>query len=114
MSRSFNVRPLVTPLLVRALFAVALPLAGCSTNAATEDPAGTSKADLAGFDEVVYVSRQNYDGKTPVVADGMGQVMDYGRYVPGARLEVRNLRNNEVRNLLDGSRFAKADVREWT
>ena len=36
------------------------------------------------------------------VAGGMGQVMDYGRYVPGGRLEVLDLRDGNVDNIIGG------------
>lgn len=116
MPRRLNARSLVTPLLVGLLSSAAVPLVACSTDGAsgTGGGLGGSTADQAGFDEVVYVVRQTVvkDGKAivPAVADGMRQVMDYGRYVPGARIEVRNLRTRDVRNLLEGARYAKADV----
>jgi hypothetical protein len=98
------------PHLARLLAVLAVPLGACSSNV----PTGGSTADQAGFNEVVYVVRQHTEitGATVTidVADGMGQVMDYGRYVPGARIEVRNLVNQDVRNILEGSRYEKADV----
>lgn len=99
--------PLARTALIGALAALSAPLVGCSTNGATDDSVGKN----AGFEEVVYAVRQTQmpDG-TPVVADGMGQVMDYGRYVPGGRIEVRNLSTGEVRNILEGSRYTTADV----
>src|SRR5215471_4957444 len=112
MSRPLNPRSLVRPLLVGLLAAVAAPLGGCTTNGGGPSDQG-SPADT-GFEEMIYVVRQNtiVDGKSVQidVADGMGQVMDYGRYVPGARLEVRNLSTGEVRNLIEGSRYEKADI----
>ncbi|HEX4341457.1 MAG TPA: hypothetical protein VH062_36360 [Polyangiaceae bacterium] len=108
MSRPFNPRSLVSPLLLGMLAAAFVP--GC----ATKGPDVGQAAAPDGFDEIVYAVRQNTvgSGKTVTidVADGMGQVMDYGRYVPGARLEVRNLTNGDVRNLIEGDRFAKADI----
>lgn len=108
MPRTLNARPRLGsawPLLAAA----ALPLLGCSTSGPTE-----GQTNPTGFDEVVYVVRQHtvVDGEDVriVVADGMGQVMDYGRYVPGARIEVRNVETREVRNLLEGEEYAKADV----
>jgi hypothetical protein len=92
------------------LASLVFPLAGCTTSAPTE---GNQKED-SGFDEVVYVVRQNtvVDGKdvSVVVAGGMGQVMDYGRYVPGARIEVRNVDTKDVRNILEGDQYVAADV----
>jgi hypothetical protein len=111
MSRPFNPRSLVSPLLLGLLAAVAVPLGGCTTSGPSEQ---TGEVQAAGFDEMVYVVRQNtiVDGKSVQidVADGMGQVMDYGRYVPGARLEVRNLTTGDTRNLIEGSRYEKADI----
>src|SRR5262245_53315792 len=111
MSRPLNPRSLVSPLLVGLLAAVAVPLGGCTTGSG--GPSEPAPADT-GFEEMIYVVRQNtiVDGKSVQidVADGMGQVMDYGRYVPGARLEVRNLSTGDVRNLIEGSRYEKADI----
>jgi hypothetical protein len=116
MPRLLKPRSLVTPLLAGLLSAAAVPLIACSTDgpSGTGSGAGGSTADQAGFDEVVYTVRQTMvkSGKTVTitVADGMGQVMDYGRYVPGARIEVRNLRTGDVRNVLEDKRYAQADV----
>jgi hypothetical protein len=79
------------------------------------EPSPETTADDLGFDEIVYVVRQHtvIDDRGGVridVAGGMGQVMDHGRYVPGGRIEVRNLATGAVRNLLEGSRFARADI----
>jgi hypothetical protein len=84
-------------------------LAACS---GTEDPAPTTGT---AFQEIVYVVRQHTttDGEGNVqvtVAEGMGQVMDYRRYVPGARIEVRDLASGETRNILEGEEYALADV----
>jgi hypothetical protein len=62
---------------------------------------------------IVYAVRQhtvlgdNGDVQTIDVAGGMGQVMDYGRYQPGGRLEVLDLRTGAVRNLIEG--YPKAE-----
>jgi len=101
----------VSPLLLGLLAAVAVPLGGCTTSGPSEQ---IGESSATGFDEMVYVVRQNtiVDGTSVQieVAGGMGQVMDYGRYVPGARLEVRNLQSGDVRNLIEGSRYEKADI----
>jgi hydrazine synthase alpha subunit-like protein len=86
-----------------------LLLAGCSGTEGPAQPTGT------GFQEIVYVVRQHTttdaDGNVQVVvAEGMGQVMDYRRYVPGARIEVRDLASGETRNILEGEEYALADV----
>ncbi|HVU00255.1 MAG TPA: hypothetical protein VHE30_00835 [Polyangiaceae bacterium] len=107
MLRSLSLRG---PHLARLLAALAVPLGACSSNV----PKDGTTADEAGFDKVVYVVRQtstvNGNDIQIDVADGMGQVMDYGRYVPGARIEVRNLVTRETENILEGARYAKADV----
>lgn len=110
MSRPLTLRSLLGSFAYGLIAVFAAPLVSCTTNG----PNQANLADSAGFDEVVYAVRQNTieQGNTVTVdvADGMGQVMDYGRYVPGARIEVRNLRTGDVRNLIEGARFAKADV----
>jgi hypothetical protein len=64
--------------------------------------------------KIVYAVRQHtlLDGSgsptTIDVAGGMGQVMDYGRYQPGGRLEVLDLRDGKVVNLI--AAYPEADV----
>ena len=82
----------------------------CSSDATPADSASNG-----GVDEIVYAVRQHTtvddDGKVQVdVAGGMGQVMDYRRYVPGARIEVRNLATGATRNIIEGDEYALADV----
>jgi hypothetical protein len=94
--------------LSRALLASVAPLAlSCSS----DEPAATSNP---GVNEIVYAVRQHTtiegDEVEIEVAGGMGQVMDYRRYVPGARLEVRNLASGEVRNIIAGADYEQADV----
>ncbi|MBM4361742.1 MAG: hypothetical protein FJ104_03600 [Deltaproteobacteria bacterium] len=102
MPRTLLSRALLHPLL-RAL-PLALLLPGCGDPEAT----GDFTAEQAGFEEIVYAVRQHTveagDDVSITVADGMEQVMDYGKYVPGARIEVRDLRTSAVRNLLEGAR----------
>src|SRR4030095_7553808 len=104
MSRT---KALARPKLVGLVTALAWPIAACSTSS-------TDKTSDYGFEEVVYGVRQTVNEGVPVVADGMGQVMDYGRYVPGGRIEVKNLSTGDIRNILekvDGGRdYSKADV----
>jgi hypothetical protein len=90
------------------LFTLAPLGTGCSSNT----PASGSGTD---FQEIVYSVRQHTttdaDGTAHVnVADGMGQVMDYRRYVPGARIEVKNLVSGATRNILEGEDYKLADV----
>lgn len=96
------------PLLLLGL----LPLAtACSSGEPVPPGAETGTA----FQEIVYVVRQHTtvgdDGSIQVlVTEGMGQVMDYRRYVPGARIEVRDLATGNTRNILAGEEYALADV----
>src|SRR5437870_606027 len=97
------------------LYAGSLPLlaalgflAGCSGSSkdVSNDPGDVSR--------IVYAVRQNTtvaaDGTVSIdVAGGMGQVMDYGRYVPGGRLEVFDLRTSKVTgNIIEA--YKTADV----
>jgi len=82
-------------------------LAGCSAKTTDDDGAGS-------VSRIVYAVRQNTtvaaDGTVTIdVAGGMGQVMDYGRYVPGGRLEVFDLKTGKVQgNLIED--YPSADV----
>ena len=84
-------------------------LAGCSSKGA--DSASDGLGDVS---RIVYAVRQNTtvgtDGSVKIdVAGGMGQVMDYGRFVPGGRLEVFNLRTGKVSgNIIED--YKTADV----
>jgi hypothetical protein len=98
----------LSPLLCASVGALAL---ACSGQEATPPGASTG----TDFQELVYVVRQHttVDGEGNVavlVTEGMGQVMDYRRYVPGGRIEVRELSTGETRNILEGEEYALADV----
>jgi hydrazine synthase alpha subunit-like protein len=85
--------------------------AGCGSSETANPGADTGKA----FQELVYTVRQHTttdaEGNTSVlVTEGMGQVMDYRRYVPGARIEVRELASGNTRNIIAGDEYALADV----
>jgi len=75
-------------------------LPGCSTRSTDDDGAGN-------VSRIVYAVRQHTavkeDGSISIdVAGGMGQVMDYNRYMGGGRLEVFDLKTNKVQaNLID-------------
>jgi hypothetical protein len=78
---------------------------------------GTTKTEEPSSDRVsrlVYAVRQHTvldaDGNVTTidVAGGMGQVMDYGRYVPGGRLEIYDLTSGGTENIIEG--YATADV----
>jgi Hydrazine synthase alpha subunit middle domain len=83
-----------------SLLAALAVLPGCSGN----DPDGT---------RIVYAVRQHTsvaaDGTVSIdVAGGMGQVMDYGRYEPGGRLEVFGLGTHQIENIIED--YPTADV----
>ena len=104
-SRSYRFRAATAlPLLA----AMALPFVGCTNDAPETE-------DERGFSKIVYAVRQHTvlqpDGNVTIdVAGGMGQVMDYLRYNPGGRLEVRDLNTGKVVNLIAGDRYKNADV----
>ena len=86
-------------------------LPSCSSKAPDNAPGDVSR--------IVYAVRQNTavaaDGTVTIdVAGGMGQVMDYGRYMPGGKLEVFDLKNgdpdyvNHVPNIIED--YPTADV----
>jgi hypothetical protein len=86
-----------------------LGLASCS---------GKTPEELAPGDvgKIVYAVRQHTEvddagNAAPEdidVAGGMGQVMDYGRYHPGGRLEVLDLKTSEIVNLI--AAYPEADI----
>jgi hypothetical protein len=90
-----------------ALLGALAVLSGCS--GAEEDPS----ENPVGVSKIVYAVRQHtvVEGgqvQSIDVAGGMGQVMDYGRYVPGGRLEILDLRTGDKENILED--FPTADV----
>ncbi|RYZ10039.1 MAG: hypothetical protein EOO73_00195 [Myxococcales bacterium] len=93
-----------------ALIGALAVLTGCGNSEKPGDGAGVS---IDGVSQIVYAVRQHTvmeDGKVERidVAGGMGQVMDYGRYVPGGRLELRDLATGKVDNIIEG--YEAADV----
>ena len=82
-------------------------LPGCSTKSTDDDGAGN-------VSRIVYAVRQHTivdaDGTPRIdVAGGMGQVMDYGRYMPGGKLEVFDLKTGNVQaNIIED--YPTADV----
>jgi Hydrazine synthase alpha subunit middle domain len=90
-----------------ALLGALALLSGCS---------GSDKAEpevAGGVGKIIYAVRKHTvtDGdqvKSIDVAGGMGQVMDYGRYVPGGSLELLDLRTGKRENILEG--YETADV----
>ena len=92
-----------------------LGLVACTGTSDTLTP-DNSKTDVS---KIVYAVRQNTltdaDGNATSidVAGGMGQVMDYGRYVPGGKLEIYDLRTADTQNLigdLDQADISSVDV----
>jgi hypothetical protein len=82
-------------------------LTGCSGG--DEEPV----TGPGGVSKIVYAVRQHTvveggEVTTIDVAGGMGQVMDYGRYVPGGRLEIRDLRTGKTENIIED--YKTADV----
>ncbi len=72
----------------------------------------SSEAPKSEAGKVVYAVRQHTlvnGGEVSIeVAGGMGQVMDYGRYVPGGRIEVVDLDSGAIENVLED--FQSADI----
>ena len=102
----FRTQPLLIGALV-ASFAAGLSSTSCSGQDESEEPT------LKNVRKIVYAVRQHTwrdgDGKVQInVAGGMGQVMDYLRYVPGGRLEVYDLETRKAQNIIAG--FKDADV----
>jgi mono/diheme cytochrome c family protein len=103
-------RPLSLHRLARlgaAPFCALLGLVGCSSD--VEKP----ESDGLGVSQIVYAVRQHtvVDAGTVTridVAGGMGQVMDYGRFVPGGRLEILDLKTGDAVNVIED--FTSADV----
>lgn len=102
---SFGGRLLAASVLCAATLAATVAVPSCSS----EGDRAPSRTEVT---RVVYAVRQHTvvddDGVSIDVAGGMGQVMDYKRYVPGGRLEVLDLRTGEVENVISG--FETADV----
>jgi hypothetical protein len=87
-------------------------LAGC-TSTSTDNGSPDGPGDVS---RIVYAVRQTTTvSKTGVVtidvAGGMGQVMDYGRFVPGGRLEVFDLKSGKVQgNIIEDAKYAASDI----
>ena len=91
-----------------SLLAALALLPDCSTKSTGGDDGAGSVS------RIVYAVRQHTavsaDGTVNIdVAGGMGQVMDYGRYNPGGRLEVFDLKTGKVQsNIIEA--YEAADV----
>jgi hypothetical protein len=104
-------RPRTSLYLLPLLLTSASLTLGCSSDGSADGNAGAN----GDVQEIVYTVRQHTtvgeDGQLQIdIAGGMGQVMDYRRYVPGARIEVRNLASGATRNILAGAEYELADV----
>ncbi len=83
--------------------------ASCSSS--SDDEGGTALGK--DVQSIAYLVRKHTsvdaDGTVNInVAGGMGQVIDYLRYVPGGRIEIKNLVTGNVENVLED--FPTADV----
>jgi hypothetical protein len=93
-------------------FKTSLPLLALGGLISCSSPQGEQQG--SDVSKIVYAVRQhtvlegNGDVRNIDVAGGMGQVMDYGRYEPGGRLEVLDLRDGTIKNLIAG--YPEADV----
>ncbi|HLV64522.1 MAG TPA: hypothetical protein VKY73_01865 [Polyangiaceae bacterium] len=100
----------MTPMVARTSLAgslFALLALGCTESEQTPE------VNATGVGRIVYAVRQHtaIDGSGAPridVAGGMGQVMDYGRYVPGGRLEILDLASGDVKNVI--ADYPLADV----
>jgi len=104
-TRTRVLRVLTPPLL--AALGLSLPSCAADRSDEAQGPA------IKNVKQLVYAVRQttyqNEDGSWSVnVAGGMGQVLDYLRYVPGGRLEMLDLASGKTHNLTAG--FDKADI----
>jgi hypothetical protein len=92
-----------------ALVGALAVLSGCSGT-----PSDDGKNPQAGgVGKIVYAVRQHTvaeggEVQSIDVAGGMGQVMDYGRFVPGGKLEIMDLRSGKAENILED--YLTADV----
>ncbi|HYQ17665.1 MAG TPA: hypothetical protein VEQ58_17955, partial [Polyangiaceae bacterium] len=103
---------LITPNLslgTSALIGALAVLSGCSGS----EPSTSQGERAGGVGKIIYAVRQHtvVEGgqvKEINVAGGMGQVMDYGRYVPGGRLEIFDLRSGKTENVIED--YPTADI----
>src|SRR5262245_1238883 len=98
MARISSQRRLLRALALPFLAAIGLSTLGCGSS--HEDDGG---AKLGNVKQLTYAVRQYVeyadDGTAHInVADGMDQMLDYNRYVPGGRLEIYDLANKTAEN----------------
>jgi hypothetical protein len=92
-----------------ALIGALAVLSGCAGTSSDDG----EKPPVGGVDQIVYAVRQHTvveGGEVELidVAGGMGQVMDYGRFVPGGKLEIMDLRTGKAENIV--ADYPTADV----
>ncbi|HET9957176.1 MAG TPA: hypothetical protein VFQ61_21915 [Polyangiaceae bacterium] len=95
-----------------------IPLSGVlsaslGVGACSSTPSESGAPPIDGVEQIVYAVRQHTtleggEVKTIDVAGGMGQVMDYGRFNPGGRLELLDLRTHRIENLIED--YPTADI----
>lgn len=106
MSRKPSRRRALRALAVPFLCSLGFSVASCSSDD------GDEGEDVKGVSQLIYIVRQHTldnNGEVTInVAGGMGQVMDYLRYMPGGRVEILDLSTGNVQNLI--SAFPQADV----
>lgn len=110
MSRSNpSRRRALRALIIPCLFSLGFSVQSCSSD--KDEPGdGTIGGNVS---KLVYIVRQNTvigaDGQVQVnVAGGMGQVMDYLRYMRGGHVDILNLSSGDVQNVT--SAFPDADI----
>src|SRR5450432_113295 len=91
-----------------SLLAALAFLPGCSGKGSD-----TGSTEAGNVSRIVYAVRQHTlvaaDGTVSIdVASGMGQVMDYGRFDPGGRLEVFDLKTGATENIIED--YPSADI----
>ncbi len=99
MARTFRCGSWLGGPLLPWLALPALATLSCGNSDKSEPDASDTQVS-----QIVYAVRQhtvkNGDTVEINVAGGMGQVMDYKRYVPGARLELLNLTTGDIANII--------------
>lgn len=109
MAQTSTRRRVLRALTLPFLVGIGLSAASCSSDKGEE----SSGPAIKNVKQLVYAVRQteyqNSDGTWSVeVSAGMGQVLDYSRFVPGGRLEILDLATGDVENILED--YKTADV----
>jgi Hydrazine synthase alpha subunit middle domain len=109
MARIPSRRRVLRALALPFLAAIGFSVAGCGSSSDQKSDGPT----LKNVQQLVYAVRQSeyIDAQGNVVIDvagGMGQVLDYLRYDPGARLELLDLASGNTENIIED--FKTADI----